>query len=430
MTLQGSENDEVRPRERSGLLHQIGPGIISGAANDDPVAITTYVQVGAAHGYGLLWLVTLCFPIMWLVNETAARIGRTTGLGLAANMREFAPRWMMMACVLLLLLANVLQIGANLAMMGEAMAGVTGLGGLVWVLGFGALSILLQVFVDYERYVAILQWATLSLLSYIVAVLLVGVSWSEALAGLLPRLTADGAVLASAVAVLGVALSPYVLFWQANHEAEHQRVLPGRRPLLKAPRQGRAAISRIRLSTAVGMAVATLVAVAIVLTSAAALHAAGTREVTTAAAAAQALVPVVGNHAFLLFALGIVGTGRLAIPVLAGSAGYALAEAMNERVGLGRHHSEARAFYLAIAIATAAGAAMNLLGIDPLQAVIWSATLNGIAAVPVLLLMTIIAARRDAMGRFAISLPLLAGLLAVVALMTLAVLALAWSWVT
>jgi Mn2+/Fe2+ NRAMP family transporter len=419
----------AEPRQQSSFLRNVGPGIVSGAANDDPVAITTYLQVGATHGYGLMWLIGLCFPLMWLVHETAARIGRTTGSGLAANIRDLAPRWLLNLCVLVLILANTLQIGANLAMMGESMVLVLGGEGLPWVVGFGVVSLLLQIFLSYERYVAILQWATLSLLSYVAAVLLIDVSWTSALGGLVPSLTFDARTLASIVAVLGVSLSPYVLFWQANHEAEHQRVLPHRRPLLKAPEQGGAALSRIRLSTAVGMAVATVVALSIVLTSAGALHQQGITEITTSAAAAKALEPVAGPLAAIVFAAGIIGTGFLAIPVLAASTGYAVGETIGRRVGLGRHFNQARSFYGAIIAATAGGAGLNLLGVNAIDAVFWSATLSGLAIVPILALTVLVAARRDLMGAFTIGRLLLLAALGAVLIVTIAAVALVWTMI-
>jgi Mn2+/Fe2+ NRAMP family transporter len=388
-----------RPR----LLSTLGPGLISGAATDDPCAIATYAQTGARFGFGLLWLMPLAWPLMIIVQQISARIGRTTGTGLAGNIARHAPRPLLIAAVLLILVANVVAIAADLSAMGDVMRGLVGGPHFLWVALFGGFAVLLQVFLQYTRYVAILKWTTLSLLAYIAAVLVVGVPWGEvAIALVSPRITAEPGYLTAMVAIFGVALSPYLFFWQASQEVEDQKVKPEREPLLDAPEQARPAIQRIQLDTLIGMAVANLVGVAIILTTATTLHANGTTEVTTSAEVAEALRPVAGPLAFAVFSLGIIGTGLLAIPVLAGSAAYAIGEALRWPVGLSRRPLEARAFYLTLATATTAGIAANLVGLDPLPALFWSAVVNGVVAAPLALVMVRLASDPRVMGEHTI----------------------------
>ena len=385
------------------LLSKLGPGLISGAATDDPCAIATYAQTGARFGFGLLWLMPLAWPLMIVVQQISARIGRTTGLGLAGNLARHAPRWLLLPAVLLILVANLVAIAADLSAMGDAVRGLVGGPHFLWVALFGAVAVLLQVFLQYSRYVAILKWTTLSLLAYVGAVLVVGVPWGEVATALVrPQLSLEPRYLTTAVAIFGVALSPYLFFWQAAQEVEDQKVTPEREPLLDRPEQAKAAFDRIRLDTRVGMAVANLVGVAIMLTTATTLHGQGITEIATSAEAAQALRPVAGPLAFAVFSLGIVGTGLLAIPVLAGSAAYAVGEAFRWPVGLSRRPLEARAFYATLALATTAGIAANLVGLDPLPALFWSAVINGVVAAPMAGLMVWLATRPQVMGEHAI----------------------------
>jgi NRAMP (natural resistance-associated macrophage protein)-like metal ion transporter len=388
------------------LLSVLGPGLISGASDDDPTAIATYSQAGAKFGYQLGWLSLLCFPIMAVVQEVSGRIGRTTGQGLAANIRRHYPPWLLLGCVLLLLCANIVAIGADLGAMADVVRLLVGGPHLLYVVLFGALCIGMQIFMAYTRYVAILKWTTLSLLAYFAAALLANVSWSDVLRGFWPRLSLDRDWITTVVAIFGVAISPYIFFWQSAQEAEDQRVKPKREPLVEAPEQAPAALERIRLDTWVGMAVATLVGLAIMVTTAATLHAQGVTDVQSSAQAAEALRPVAGGFAFGLFALGIIGTGLLAVPVLAGSAAYAIGEARRWRVGLAREPDEAKSFYATLAFAGAVGVAFNFAGVDPMRALYWSAVVNGVVAVPVLALMMLMASRASVMGDFTIGLPL------------------------
>lgn len=413
-----------RPR----LLGLLGPGLISGASDDDPVAIGTYSQAGAAFGYGLCWLPLLCWPLMAAVQEISGRIGRTTGRGLSGNIGRHYPPWLLQSCVVLVLGANTVAVGADLGAMGDALRLLVGGPHLLHVVLFGALCVGMQVFLSYTRYVAVLKWTTLSMLGYFAAAALAGVSWAEVARGLVPSFSPDAGWITAAVAIFGVALSPYLLFWQSAQEVEDQRVLPRREPLLKAPAQAAVALRRIRLDTVVGMGVAVLVGLAIMVTAAATLHADGVTTIESSAQAAEALRPAAGPFAFALFALGIIGTGLLAVPVLAGSAAYAIGEARRWPVGLSRAPREAKAFYGTLAAATAVGTALNLTGVDPMRALYWSAVANGVVAAPLLALTMLVASRRDAMGAFPIGLPLRAVGWATVALVaagagTMAVLA-------
>ena len=386
-----------RPR----LLGVLGPGLISGAS-DDPVAIGTYSQAGAGFGYALCWVPLLCWPLMAVVQEISGRIGRTTGQGLAGAISRNCPSALLWGCVLLILFANTVALGADLGAMGDALNLLIGGPRLLYVALFAALCVGMQVFLRYTRYVSILKWTTLSLLAYFAAAALAGVEWGAVARGMVPGVSADEGWVTAVVALFGVALSPFLLFWQSAQEVEDQRVIPRREPLLRAPEQAPAALRRIRLDTAIGMGVAVLVGLAIVVTTAATLHAEGATAIASSAQAAEALRPVAGPFAFALFALGIIGTGLLALPVLAGPAAYAIGEAFRWPVGLSRGPLEAKAFYGTLAAATAAGVAFNLAGVDPIRALYWSAVVNGVTAAPLLALAVLVASRRDIMGDFAI----------------------------
>lgn len=389
------------------LLKLLGPGLISGAANDDPTAIATYSQAGAAFGYGLCWLMPVVYPLMVCVQQVSARIGRTTGRGLAGNLRRHYPGWLLLGVVVLIAVANIIAIAADLSVMADVVRMLIGGPQLLWAVVFGALSTVLQIFMQYTRYVAVLKWTTLSLLAYVATVLMVEVPWGEVAAAIVaPPIRLEEGYLTTIVAIFGVALSPYLLFWQSSQEAEDQRVKPKREPLLHAPEQAPEAKQRIRIDTYLGMAVANLVGLAIMLTTAATLHANGVTEIRTSAEAAEALRPVAGPLAFAVFALGILGTGLLAIPVLAGSAAYAIGEARRWRVGLGRAPLEAKAFYAAVALATLLGIGLNAIGLDPIAALFWSAVLNGTVAVPLLAVTMLMAGRRDVMGEHVVGRPL------------------------
>jgi NRAMP (natural resistance-associated macrophage protein)-like metal ion transporter len=392
---------EVKRPDRPKLIEIIGPGLITGASDDDPSGIATYSQVGAQFGFGLGWTLVVAFPLMTAIQEISARIGRVTGHGIAGNLRRYYPAWLLRTIVGLLLVANIINIGADLGAMGAALQLLVGGPLLVYVIGFAVISVLLEVFVRYSRYVSVLKYLTLSLLAYVATVFAVGVPWGSVLHDIvLPPLSFSKGYILAIVAVLGTTISPYLFFWQAEEEVEEEREKPEMAPLVEAPRQAPNEFYRIRIDTIVGMALSNLVALCIVVTTAATLNAHGITNIETSAQAAEALRPIAGPFAFALFACGIIGTGLLAMPVLAGSAAYALGEAAKWKVGLAQKAQRAPAFYAAIAAATLIGAGLNFSPIAPIKALFWSAVINGIVAVPVMAIMMLMTHRRDIMGRF------------------------------
>jgi NRAMP (natural resistance-associated macrophage protein)-like metal ion transporter len=385
------------------FLRGLGPGLITGASDDDPSGIGTYSQAGAQLGYGIGWTMLLTFPLMAAIQEVSARIGRTTGHGIAGILRRHYPNWLLYLVVALLFAANTINIGADLGAMADAVKLLIGGTSAVYVLALGALCVVVTVFMDYARYVMVLKWLTLSLFAYLAALFATEVDWSEALVGvLLPQVTWNGAFFTTLVAILGTTISPYLFFWQAAQEAEDQRVNHRDKPLVKAPKQAAKALERIRADTLTGMAFSNIIALAIIVTTAATLHEAGITRVETSAQAAEALRPIAGDFAFVLFALGIVATGLLAIPVLAGSAAYAIGEACKWPVGLSRKPKDATAFYATLTTATALGMALTLTPLDPIQALYWTAVVNGVVAVPVMTVMMLITREPRVMGKFTI----------------------------
>ena len=386
------------------LLKKLGPGLITGAADDDPSGIATYSQAGALFGHGMLWSVLFTFPLMVGIQVVSARIGRVTGQGLAANMRLHYPRPLVCSLVLLLVVANTINIAADLGAMAAALQLVVGGPVHLYVIAFALGSLALQVFLPFPRYAPILKWLTLTLFAYVGTVFLVDVPWREvAYDTLLPRLSIEPGYLVMLVAVFGTTISPYLFFWQASQEVEEQRATPGQQPLILAPQQARGSLRRITLDTWVGMGFSNLVAFFIMLTTAVTLHVSGITDIQTSAHAAEALRPLAGEYAFAMFAAGIVGTGLLAVPVLAGSAAYAVAETFDWRIGLGLRLAEARGFYAILAAATLIGMAMNFSGIDPIRALVWSAVINGVISVPIMVVMMLMAARAEVMGSFVVS---------------------------
>jgi NRAMP (natural resistance-associated macrophage protein)-like metal ion transporter len=389
--------------KRPGLIGLIGPGLITGASDDDPSGIGTYSQAGAQFGFAISWTMLFTYPLMVAIQQISARVGRITGKGLAGNLRQHYPNWLLQSLVALLFVANTINIGADLGAMADALRLLIGGPALMYVVLFGVICAVLPVFMTYRRYVIVLKWLTLALFSYFGTVLTVQIPWGEAAIGLLvPRFLPEASFWTTVVAVLGTTISPYLFFWQAAQEAEDTRVDPERKPLVRAPRQGPDEIERIRLDTYVGMAFSNLVALAIIAATAATLHAAGITDIQTSTQAAEALRPVAGPFAFTLFALGIVGTGVLAVPVLAGSAAYAVGEAGRWPVGLGRKPEKAKGFYATLAIATLLGVALNFSPINPIKALYWSAVINGVVAVPIMVAMMDMTGNRKIMGAFQI----------------------------
>ena len=385
----------------------IGPGLITGASDDDPSGIATYSQAGARFGYGMCWALVVTYPLMSAVQIISARIGRTTGHGIAGNIARCYPRWLLVVMVGLLVVANTINIGANLGAMADATVVVFGGPLHAYLIGFALFCALTEVFAKYKRYVSLLKWLTLALFAYVATLFLVDVQWGQAIGAIaMPPISLSPGYVTMIVAVLGTTISPYLFFWQASEEAEEVRVDPQSDPLKCAPEEAPAELQRIELDTMIGMAFSNLVALAIMLTAAATLHVANITDIESSAQAAEALRPVAGNYASTIFALGIVGTGLLAVPVLAGSAGYALGEAIGKPVGLAKKPRKAKTFYGTIVVATLVGAAINLTAINPIKALYWSAVINGIVSAPVMAMMMRMASRRSIMGSLTISGPL------------------------
>lgn len=381
-------------------LKRLGPGLVTGAADDDPSGIATYSQAGAQFGTGLLWTMLFAYPLMVATQLASARVGRVTGKGLGHSLRSVMPAWLLVGMVALLFVANTINIGADLAAMGEA-AGMTAHGGQhVFTIVFALASLLLQMFIPYDRYAGILKWLTLVLLAYVALVFMVRVDWASALRDLvLPHIDSRKAII-TVVAILGTTISPFLFFWQAAQEVEELETVEERMPLKQARHQARDAFNRIRLDTFSGMAVSNIVAIAIMLGTAATLHAAGKTDIQSAADAARALQPVAGNFAFAIFSLGIIGTGMLAVPVLAGSSGYAVCEVSGLSASLQDEPMQARAFYLVIALGMILGVGIDWSPISPMKALFWSAVINGVVAVPMLVALMLIVSQPDIMGKF------------------------------
>lgn len=389
-----------RRRRRPTWLSALGPGLVTGAADDDPSGIATYSQAGATFGLGLLWTVVITFPFMAVFQSICARIARVTGVGLARNIRLLLPLPVTALLVLLLLAANLFNIAADFSAMGAAAQLVTGLPARPQAAILALLSLWLQLFVPYHRYVGLLKWLTLSLFAYVAVVLVVGAPWRTALLAMVwPGIGIDAATATMVVAVFGTTISPYLFFWQSAQEIEEMG-LHAKSSLLARPAAAGPELQRIGIDTWVGMAFSNLVALAIMLATAVTLNAHGVTSIETAADAAAALRPIAGDLAFALFAVGIIGTGLLAVPVLAGSAAYALSELLGWRAGLELNPRQAVGFYGVITLAILAALGLDRLGIDPIHALVWSAVVNGLVAVPVMAAVMLLAGRTSVMGRF------------------------------
>jgi NRAMP (natural resistance-associated macrophage protein)-like metal ion transporter len=389
---------------KTSWLKKLGPGLITGAADDDPSGIATYSQAGAQFGFGLLWIILVTYPLMAAIQMVSARIGRVTGHGLATNIRKHYPAWLLYFVVLLLLAANTINIAADVSAMGDAATLIVGGPAKLYTVLFGIASLLLQIFVPYHRYVRVLKYLTLALLTYVGIVFTVHIDWlAVAKAISTPKLLDGSDYITVMVAVFGTTISPYLFFWQASEEVEELHATPGAKPLIAAPNQSRANFTRIKIDTAVGMGFSNLIAFFIILTTAATLHTQGVTDIQTSAQAASALKPVAGNFAFALFSLGIIGTGLLAIPVLAGSAAYAMAGTFRWRNSLELPPSKAKGFYSIIAVSTLMGIGIGFLPVDPIKALFWSAVINGVISIPIMVVMMLMAGDRKVMGKFVIS---------------------------
>jgi NRAMP (natural resistance-associated macrophage protein)-like metal ion transporter len=385
------------------FLAKLGPGLITGAADDDPSGIGTHSQVGAQFGYGLAWTFVFSFPLMVIIQEVAAEIGRVTGAGIARNLRRHYPRPLLLAVVLLLLVANIVNLGADLSAMGAALGLLIGGDPGLYTLLFGVLCVVVEVMLNYARYASILKWTTLSLFSYVAVVAVAGVPWAKALTSLVvPHIEWTAAYATGFVAILGTTISPYLFFWQAGQEIEEQHRHHAK-PLCITPRDAGPELRRIRLDTLTGMAFSSVISIAIVFATAATLNAHGVTDIATSSQAAEALRPLAGPFAFALFALGIIGTGLLAVPILAGSAAYAVTEMVGVAGSLDAKPMRARLFYATIAVTTLLGASLNYIGIDPARALVWAAVVNGVLAAPLMAVMMLIVSNPRAMGRLTLS---------------------------
>jgi NRAMP (natural resistance-associated macrophage protein)-like metal ion transporter len=377
--------------------------LITGASDDDPSGIGTYSQVGAEFGFGMLWTMLFSFPLMVCVQLICARIGRVTGEGISGNLRRHFPGKVLFPIVGLLLLANTINIAADLGAMGSALQLLVGGPAIAYTVSFAVISLVLQVLVPYHRYVKILKWLCVALFAYVAVVFSVHIPWREvAVRTVLPNLSLKSEYITAVVAIFGTTISPYLFFWQASQEVEDQEAAPGEEALINAPTQALAQFSRIGIDTYIGMGMSNVVAFFIILTTAVTLHAHGVKDIATAAQAATALRPIAGKFAFTLFSLGIIGTGLLAVPVLAGSAAYGVAEAMRWKFGMERKFSEATHFYGIIAAAVLMGVAMNFTSVDPIRALFWSAVINGVVAVPLIVVIMLMASRKKVMRQFVI----------------------------
>jgi NRAMP (natural resistance-associated macrophage protein)-like metal ion transporter len=381
-------------------LGRLGPGLITGAADDDPSGIATYSQAGAQFGLNMLWTVVFTYPLMVAVQVISARVGRVTGKGLAANLLEILPQSAVVTLALLLFAANTINIGADVAAMGAAAQLLAGGGAVPFTLAAAAISLLLQVFVPYHRYVHYLKWSTLVLFAYVGVVFFVRIDWLQvAKSVVMPTVDLSSAWVTMVVAVFGTTISPYLFFWQTSEEVEDME-LKNQRDLKHMNRAAaRRELRRMNVDTFTGMAISNLIGFFIVLTTAMTIFSSGAT-IQTSAQAAEALRPIAGPFAFLLFSIGIIGTGFLAMPVLAGSAGYALAEAFGLPKGLEKRPSVAKTFYGVIGAAMVIATGAIFMPIDPIKMLFWSAVINGVISVPIMGAMMVLARRHRQMGAY------------------------------
>ncbi len=395
---------EIDEQRDTPVWKKLGPGLITGAADDDPSGIATYSQVGAGFGYAMLWTTFITFPLMVGIQIVSARIGRVTGKGLAANIRERYPLWVLYSLVSLLLIANIINIAADIGAMAAALKLLIGGSAHWYAIMFGFLSLILQIFIPFPRYAPILKLLTLSLFAYVATIFVVEIPWMQVITHtFMPSISFQTEYIVAVVAVFGTTISPYLFFWQASQEVEGATRGGWRRTAEGSPEQAQSHLHRIKIDTYIGMGFSNLIAFFIILTAAVTMHLHGIKDIETSAQAAEALRPIAGEYAFLLFSAGIVGTGLLAVPVLAGSAAYAVAESFKWRIGLGRELMQARGFYAILAIATILGVALNFTSIDPIKALFWSAVINGVIAVPIMAVMMLMSARSDVMGPFIVT---------------------------
>jgi len=401
-TIRTPPRDTLPPGvHRFNPLSVLGPGLITGAADDDPSGIATYSQAGAQFGFQMLWTMVFIYPLQGVFQSVCARIGRVTGRGLAANIKTAFPQWVLLSVVALVLFANTLNVSSDVAAMGEAGALLIPGQAHLLTIGFAALTLGLLIFVPYHRYVFILKWLTLSLFAYVGVAFIVHAPWGQVLLRTVwPRFKIDKDSITMVVAIFGTTISPYLFFWQASEEVEEIEGHSDEHALKEAPKEAREQLKRIGWDTYIGMAYSNVIAFFVILATAVTLNAHGVTNIQTASQAALALKPIAGDLASTLFALGIIGTGFLAIPTLAGSAAYALSEAMGWREGLELKFSEAKGFYIVIGVSVLGGVAVSYSPLDPIKALFWSAVVNGVVAVPLMAIIMLLASRKSLMGIF------------------------------
>ena len=391
--------DPVAPTSKPRLWAVLGPGLITGAADDDPSGIATYSQVGAQFGYAMLWTMIVSYPLMAGIQEISAWLGRVTGVGIAGNIRRYYPAWVLFPVIAMLLVANVINLGADIGAMGSALQLMLGGSAHFYSIEFGVISVLAAMYIPYRQYARILKWATLILFVYVAVAFVVHIPVKVMLVGaLVPSLSFSNNYLTALTAVFGTTISPYLFFWQASQEVQEQRATPEEKPLKHAPEQAPAQLDPMGTDTYLGMAFSNIIAFFIILDTAVVLYSHGITDVQTSAQAAEALRPIAGEFAFVLFGIGIIGTGLLAIPVLAGSAAYALAEALKWRAGLEHKPGKAKGFYGILCGATLIGVALNFFMINPIKALFWSAVVNGVAAAPIMIVMMLMTTNRRVVG--------------------------------
>ncbi len=399
-------SDQAPPEKApsDSLVGKLGPGLITGAADDDPSGIAAYSQGGAQFGYSLLWTLLFTYPLMVGIQVVSARIGRVSGYGLAGNIRRHYPKWVLYGLVSLLLIANTINIGADLGAMADATALLAGGSRHAYILGFGSFCVVLQIYFSYARYVRVLKWLTLSLFAYVGVVFSVDLPWLDVIKGVfVPSLGASAGYLTTVVAIFGTTISPYLFFWQASQECEDLRSVRADKPLHNHPEQAARQLARIKLDTYLGMGFSNLIAFFIMLTTAATLHARGVTDIQTSAQAAEALRPIAGKFAFLLFSMGIIGTGLLAVPVLAGSAAFAVAESFRWRRGMDLTPLRGIRFYGVIAAATLVGVVLGFTRLDPIKALFYAAVINGVISAPIMVVMMRMASNPEIMGQFVVT---------------------------
>jgi NRAMP (natural resistance-associated macrophage protein)-like metal ion transporter len=399
-----SSKGTSRQKQPDSVLEKLGPGLITGAADDDPSGIATYSQGGAQFGYSLLWTLFFTYPLMVGIQVVSARIGRVSGYGLAGNIRRHYPRAMLYSVVSLLLVANTINIGADLVAMADSAALLIGGPRHAYIVGFGLVCVVLQVYISYARYVRVLKWLTLSLFAYVGVAFTVDLPWAQVIKETaIPVLRMSPEYLTTVVAILGTTISPYLFFWQASQECEDLHAVKADKPLRKRPDQAARQLARIRIDTYIGMGFSNLIAFFIMLTTAATLHAHGVTDIQTSAEAAEALRPIAGEFAFLLFGMGIIGTGLLAIPVLAGSAAFAVAESFRWRRGLDLSPMRGARFYGVIAAATMIGVGLGFTHLDPIKALFFAAVINGVISAPIMAVMMHMSGDPKIMGQFIVT---------------------------